>query len=185
MKHQGTVTLETERLILQKFKLDDAPAIFQNWTSDEEVTKYLTWQTHKRLQDTQDYVKFCLESYQNTDSYRWVIIEKRSMEPIGDISVVSIETDVQAAELGWVISRKHWGKGYMPEAAKAVITYLLENIGFHRVFAVHDSENSQSGRVMEKVDMTYEGTLRQAAKNNRGIVDIAVYSILKDEVKSS
>lgn len=107
------------------------------------------------------------------------------MEPIGDISVVSIETNVQAAELGWVISRKHWGKGYMPEAAKAVITYLLENIGFHRVFAVHDNENSQSGRVMEKVDMTYEGTLRQAAKNNRGIVDIAVYSILKDEVKSS
>lgn len=56
MKHQGTVTLETERLILQKFKLDDAPAIFQNLTSDEEVTKYLTWQTHKK---TSRYAGLC------------------------------------------------------------------------------------------------------------------------------
>ncbi|HEL2218886.1 TPA: GNAT family N-acetyltransferase, partial [Streptococcus suis] len=61
---------------------------------------------------------------------------------------------------------------------------MLEEVGCLRITAVHDSENPPSGRVMEKVGMTYEGTLRQAARNNRGIVDIAIYSLLHTDGKS-
>ena len=46
MNHKGTVALETERLILRRFTIEDADAMFKNWASDAEVTKYLTWPTH-------------------------------------------------------------------------------------------------------------------------------------------
>ena len=47
MNHKGTIQLETERLILRRFTIDDAPAMFKNWASDPEVTKFMTWPTHK------------------------------------------------------------------------------------------------------------------------------------------
>lgn len=72
----------------------------------------------------------------------------------------------------------------MPEALEAVTRFLLEEGGCLLITAVHGSKNRPSGRVMEKVGMTYEGTLRQAARNNCGIVDIAIYSLLHTDRKS-
>lgn len=72
----------------------------------------------------------------------------------------------------------------MPEALEAVNHFLREEVGCLQITAVYDSENRPSGRVMEKVGMTYEGTLRQAVRNNRGIVDIAIYSLLHTDRKS-
>ncbi len=63
MQHKGTQVLETERLILRPFQAKDVEAVFQNWTSDDKVTTYLTWPTHQTLQDTEDYVQFCIQSY--------------------------------------------------------------------------------------------------------------------------
>ncbi|MGS4786162.1 GNAT family N-acetyltransferase [Streptococcus sp. P25B114] len=78
MKHKGTQILETERLILRPFQASDVESVFQNWTSDDKVTTYLTWPTHQTLQDTEDYVQFCLQSYSQKNSYRWVIELKES-----------------------------------------------------------------------------------------------------------
>lgn len=161
MQHIGTQVLETERLILRPFQAKDVESVFQNWTSDEKVTTYLTWSTHQTLQETEDYIHFCLQSYSQEKSYRWIIELKETQQVIGDISVVSLDERVQAAELGWVLGSKWWGQGYMPEALEAVNRYLLEEVGCLRITAVHDSENRPSGRVMQKVGMTYEGTLRQ------------------------
>ncbi|MFI3223674.1 GNAT family N-acetyltransferase [Streptococcus suis] len=184
MQHKGTQILETERLILRPFQATDVEPVFQNWTSDEKVTTYLTWPTHQTIQDTQDYIQFCIQSYSQEKTYRWVIELKENQQPIGDISIVSLDERVQAAELGWVLGSRWWGQGYMPEALEAVTHFLLEEVGCLRIMAVHDSENRPSGRVMEKVGMTYEGTLRQSARNNRGIVDIAIYSLLHTDRKS-
>ena len=79
-------------------------SVFQNWTSNEKVTTYLTWPTHQTLQDTEDYVQFCLQSYSQEKTYRWVIELKENQQAIGDISVVSLDERVQAAELGWVLA---------------------------------------------------------------------------------
>ena len=69
----------------------------------------------------------------------------------------------------------------MPEAARAVLQYLFEEVGFNRIAAKHDKENTKSGRVMQKIGMTREGTLRASGKNNQGVVDEVYYSILKEE----
>ena len=74
-----------------------------------------------------------------------------------------------------------WGKGFMPEALRAVIEYFFDEVGVNRIAARHDAENPKSGRVMEKAGMKREGVLRASARNNLGIRDAVWYSILKEE----
>lgn len=181
MKHKGTVTLETERLLLRRFRETDAEAVFLNWASDDEVTKFLTWPTHRSVENSAGYIKFCLDSYKEADSYQWAIELKETGEIFGSISVVKIDEDVDAVELGYAIGRRFWGNGYMAEAVKAVITFFFEEVGVNRIAARHDTNNPNSGKVMRKAGMQYEGTFRQCDRNNQGIVDCAVYSILKGE----
>jgi len=84
-------------------------------------------------------------------------------------------------EVGYALSRKHWGQGVMTEAFTAVIRYLFEEVGVLRVSSRHDPNNPASGKVMQKCGLKYEGTLRQSDWNNQGICDAAHYSILRHE----
>ena len=180
MNHLGTKTIETERLILRKFTIEDAPAMYANWASDPEVTKYLTWQPHRSLTDTRAILSEWVAEYGKGDYYQWAI-ELKGVGIIGSISVVNIHESVEEAELGYCIGRAYWGKGIMPEAVKAVINFLFDKVGFRRVMAKHDTANPNSGRVMEKAGMRYEGTHRKAGHNNRGIIDIVVRAILRED----
>ena len=62
MKNLGTIRIETERLILRRFVIEDAEDMFNNWASDNEVTKYLSWPTHKSINETEDYIKFIIDN---------------------------------------------------------------------------------------------------------------------------
>lgn len=71
MKHIGTKNIETERLILRRFTLDDADAMYRNWASDDEVTKYLIWSAHSSVDITKMVLADWVESYKNDDNYNW------------------------------------------------------------------------------------------------------------------
>lgn len=184
MKHRGTVWLETERLILRRFTPADAETAYRNYTSDPYVTEYLTWPVHDSAETTRALLKQWTAQYKDRSFYQWAIELRSLREVIGGISVVDWQTDAEAPELGWCIGSKWWGRGLMPEAASAVMKYLFENVGVLRVTARCDAENPKSARVMEKIGMTYEGTLRAHGRNNRGIVDEVCYGILKSEFES-
>jgi [ribosomal protein S5]-alanine N-acetyltransferase len=98
---------------------------------------------------------------------------------------VYVNEKAESAILGYCMGSKWWGKEIMKEAGLAVIKYLLTEVGFNRVAACHDKGNPKSGRVMQKMGMTYDGTLRSAAFSNQGIVDEVWYSILKSEFKNT
>lgn len=179
MNHIGTIKLETDRLILRRFNIDDAREMFYNWASDEEVVKYLTWSPHKNVEVTEEFINSCIQGYEKSEFYQWVLEIKETHELIGSISVTKVIDEISSMELGWVIGRKYWGKGYTAEAAKAIIAMFFDKVGVNCIYACHDVDNINSGRVMRKVGMKYEGTLRQNMKNNRGIVDSMRYSILR------
>ncbi len=181
MKHLGTVTLETERLILRRYVPDDAEDAFKNWTNSETVTKYMTWPPHGTLDVTRGYIQYCIDGYKNADNYNWVIEYKENGQAIGSISVVRLVEEIACAEIGYCLSEKYWGKGIMPEALGRVIAFLFREVGVNRIQATHDTNNPKSGRVMEKCGLQYEGTLRQAGKNNQGIGDKAVRAILRED----
>ena len=181
MKHKGTVKLETSRLLLRKFVGEDSKAMYENWASQDEVTKFLTWPTHKNALITKDLLIGWVKDYDKLDCYNWVIELKETGEIIGNISVVKIKENIKEAELGYCMGTKWWGQGIMAEAGKAVVKYLFEEVGFNRIAAAHDKNNLKSGRVMQKIGMTYEGTLRSAGFSNQGIIDEVWYSILKED----
>ena len=76
MNHSGTKRLETKRLILRRFTEDDAPAMYKNWASDGEVTKFLTWQPYKSLEDAEKTLAVWVRDYERKDCYQWAIVLK-------------------------------------------------------------------------------------------------------------
>ena len=181
MNHIGTKVIETERLILRPFTMADAQPMFDNWASDPEVTKYVTWPAHDRVAITEMVMKDWVDGYANPDRYNWAItLKEKGDEPIGNISAVSLD-DTDSAEIGYCMGRAWWGGGIMAEALKAVIDFFMAEVGTNRVYARHDTANPNSGRVMVKAGMKFEAVLRQSGRNNQGIVDLACYSILRSE----
>lgn len=178
MKHTGSITIETPRLILRKFELSDAEQMFNNYCSHEIVTEFLTWYPHKTIDDTLSFLNgFVLPAYENEDTYRWAIVSKENNQVIGSIDVVRANDKKRRAELGWVLGDSYWGRGYMPEAAKAV-TKLLFDDGYERIEALHDVRNPKSGRVMSKIGMQHEGVLKHFEPNKDDIlVDCDIWAI--------
>ena len=182
LTHRGTLTIETERLILRQFTMEDAEPMFRNWASDDEVTKHLTWPTHESVEITRMVLTDWTSHYPEPDFYNWAItLKEHGDEPIGNISVVRINPDTDCATMGYCMSRAHWRKGIMPEALKALVDFLFDEVGFNRIEADHDPNNPASGRVMEKSGMRHEGIMRQAGRSNQGIIDVSRWAILKSD----
>lgn len=181
MNNKGTKTLETERLILRRFVVEDAQAMYDNWASDPEVTRFLTWPPHGSAEITGMLLADWVKQYEDDAYYHWVIELKEIGEVIGSISVVKLNEEIESADVGYCMSRAYWGRGIMPEALRAVIKYLFEEVGMNRIAACHDVNNPKSGRVMDKAGMKLEGIWRQAGKNNQGICDEVWHSIIREE----
>lgn len=185
MNHKGTCKLETKRLILRRFSIDDAEAMYRNWAGDPEVTRFLSWPTHEGVEDS----RAIIEEWQNNaillDDYNWCITLKDTGEPIGSIGAVRIDEAAEYVHVGYCIGRKYWNQGLMSEALSAVIDFFFEEVGANRVESLHAVENPASGRVMQKCGMTREGVLRDYNVNNQGLSDAALYSILRSEWQES
>lgn len=181
MKHLGTRTITTERLILRRFTLEDAQAMYHNWASDPDVTRYLTWPAHGSVEITQMVLCDWIADYEKDDFYQWAIELRELGQPIGTISVVSHNDKAQLVHIGYALGRRWWRRGIMTEALQAVMDYLFDEVGVNRIESRHDPRNPNSGKVMRKCGMQYEGTLRQSDWNNQGICDASWYALLAEE----
>ena len=181
MKHLGSRKLETDRLIIRAFVPEDAAPMFRNWASDAEVTKYLTWPTHSSEEVSEQVVASWVEKNGDPTYYQWAIVWKETMEPIGSISVVHFDESKGEAEVGYCIGRRWWHQGVMSECFSEVIRFLFREVGVNRIMARHDINNPNSGRVMRKCGLHYEGTRYQEDRNNQGICDMDVYGITREE----
>lgn len=182
LTHKGTQTIHTQRLILRRFSLDDAQAMFDNWAKDERVTKYLTWRPHKSPEATKQLLEIWCAAYKDPTTYNW-LMEYQGV-PIGNISVVRMNEQSEWAELGYCMGYAYWNKGLMPEAAKAVINFLFAEVGLNRVGISHAVQNPASGRVAQKCGLTFEGTKREYFKKTTGeFLDMCDYAITRSEWK--
>lgn len=178
MEQKGTVELQSHRLLLRQLTTGDAQAMYRNWASDVEVTRYLTWLPHSNVDETKQLLALWKSRYEHKDFCQWAIVPKELGYPIGTISVVRWDESTDTAEVGYCIGRPWWHKGYTSEALKTIMEFLFTKVGIHRLEARHDTENPVSGAVMRACGMQMEGILHGAGRNNRGIVDVAVYAIL-------
>lgn len=181
MIHLGSKTIETERLILRRFAMSDVDAMFNNWANDEQVTKYLVWQAHRSKSETKDIVRHWIKRYRRENFYQWAIVFKEINEPIGSIGISLMNENIGMAHIGYCIGKSWWQQGITSEALAAVICFLFEEMELKRIESRHDTANINSGKVMQKCGMIYEGTLRQNDYNNQGICDSAYYAILAED----
>ena len=181
MEHKGTRRIETPRLLLRPFTVEDAPAMYRNWASDPLVTRFLTWTAYTAPGQAVETLTRWAEEAKDPKNYQWAIVLREIGEPIGSIGVVRRDDETASAEMGYCIGRAWWGRGLTAEALRACIEYLIREVGLNRVAACHDVENPNSGAVMRKAGMTKEGVLRAYMRSNHGLGDIAVWSILARE----
>lgn len=182
MKNCGTQRIETDRLILRRYVIEDAEAMYKNWASDSDVTKFLTWQPHSSVDVSRGIIENWLKEYSDEKYYQWAIVLKANgNEPIGDISVVQMNEDISMVHIGYCLGRAWWRRGIMSEALKAVMDFMFDTVEVNRVESRHDPMNPNSGKVMQKCGMKYEGTLRSADRNNQGICDACYYALLRSE----
>jgi RimJ/RimL family protein N-acetyltransferase len=152
--------IETERLILRKPITEDMTRIYEAYARDAEVTRYLTWRPHRSLADAEEPLARQLAAWETGKYFSYVITLKDGGELAG---MISVRPDEWRVDLGYVLGRKWWGHGYMTEAVRAVIDYLMKEPEVFRVWAVCDVENLGSARVLEKAGMRREGILRRWA----------------------
>ena len=151
--------LITERLLLRWPTDADADEMFARYASDPEVTRYLRFVTHSSVDDTHAYLSGAAESRAAGTDFVWLVRERLSGKLLGAIGAHT--TGSGAVELGYCYARDAWGRGVATEAARAVIAVVSEDESIRRIFATCAPENVASARVLEKVGLKFECTLRR------------------------
>jgi len=173
-------TIETARLRLRKPAIDDAEAIYTTYASDAEATRYVSFRTHQSSEDAREYLRHCTAAWAGEGPFTWVIVLRDTGRLAGTID---IRPQGHRVEMGYIIGREYWGRGYMTEVVRAVSDWVLAQPEIHRVWAMCDVDNLASARVMEKSGMQREGRLRRWAvhpNTGAGPRDFWCYSRVKE-----
>ena len=173
-------SLETERLVLRPFELDDAPRV-KLLAGDYDIAA-TTLNVPHPYEDgmAEKWIGSHQERFERGEEIVFAITLKGSGELIGAIGLL-LKREHEKAEMGYWIGKPYWGRGYCTEAGRAVLRYAFTDGGLNRVHAYHFHHNPASGRVMQKLGMKYEGRLRQHVKRWGKFVDNELYSILRSE----
>jgi ribosomal-protein-alanine N-acetyltransferase len=183
MNLTGTIKLESPRLTLRRGTIEDAEEMFKNWASDDEVTKYLTWDSHKTIYDTIEILKMWDKQYGTSTFFQWLIELKSEQIPIGAINLFSVNLKDESCEIGYCLSRKYWCRGYVSEACREILNFAFNIVGFRVVYARHEIHNPASGRIMEKNGMKYFKTTEEFSKKLQSILKTHYYIIRKEEFR--
>jgi ribosomal-protein-alanine N-acetyltransferase len=177
---RNTPQLVTKRLRLRKLGPDDAEAIFE-YASDDEVTEYMTWDTHKTVEDSHAFINFTLNRYMSDEAGEWGIILQETGKLIGAIGFPQVDKKNNQAAIGYVLGRRYWGDGLMPEAVRRVLQFAFHDMNLNRVECIHAVPNEKSGRVMQKAGMSFEGIAREKMFAKGKYWDVKQYAMLRSD----
>lgn len=172
--------LETPRLLLRKLNPGDAADMFE-YASDPEVAKDVTWEAHRSIEDSRNFIASVLEKYAKKTTSEWGLVLKENGRLVGTCGFVWWKPEHAKAEFGYALSRKYWGRGLMTEAAAAVMTFSFDKMKLHRLEARCITTNTGSEKVMLKNGMKYEGLLRDVVFEKGGFKSLKLYSLLAEE----
>lgn len=170
--------IETERLMLRPFNLNDAKEV-QRLAGDVEIAK-TTLNIPHPYEDgiAEEWISQHEGEYEKGASLTLAITHREEKYLIGAIGLM-MNKNYDRAELGYWIGKPYWGKGYCTEAAKALCDYGFINSGLNKIYATHLKRNPASGRVMQKIGMKQEGILKEHVKKWGKYEDLVYYGILK------
>ncbi len=169
--------IETERLILSQLEERDVPFIVEYLQHRiySDLTSNIPYPYTES--DARFWLKMSKDTFEENTGYTFGIRNKEG-HIMGAIGLHDREDD--KAELGYWLGIPHWNKGYVTEAAKAIVDFGFNELGFHKIFATHFLHNPASGRIMEKIGMVQEAVLIQEIKKDGEYFDLVRYSIFNN-----
>ena len=173
-------TIETERLILRKFTLDDAEAAFE-MNNDPEVMKYIPGEISKSVEDVRENIrKNTIEDYEKYGFGRSAIILKETNEFIGFTGLKN-DLDIGGVDLGYRLIRRFWGKGYATESARPFIKIAFEDLAVKTLWGGAMAENLASISILKKMGMSYRHTeVFEGLNFDMYAIDDQKYNTIKD-----
>jgi [ribosomal protein S5]-alanine N-acetyltransferase len=148
--------IETQRLVLQRLRYEDAEEIFYAYASKPEVTKYLSWRTHESINETRTFLQYAIDTWNRGMDYSYSVRLKESNQLIGGFGFVN---DPGKVQFGYAFSPAHWNQGYATEVCKKAMTLIRDLPEVYRVGTFVDTGNIASVRVLEKCGLVKEATL--------------------------
>jgi ribosomal-protein-alanine N-acetyltransferase len=176
--------IETERLILRLFEMDDAPEV-QLLANDSGIASTTSEGEIPEAGKEEQWIKIRQERFGRGESIEFAIVHREMGVLIGAIGLgVEYKKD-ESMQMGYWVGKQYWNRGYCTEAAQAVLRYGFEVLGLHRIYSRHFTRNPASGRVLQKIGMKHEGTLREAFKKWGKFENLECYGILRSEYTGS
>ena len=172
-------TLTTERLVLRAFTPGDLPDLVR-LASDWEIARTTTIPHPYSEEIACRWIATHREAFEQRRAVTWAITHRQEGYFMGAIELRFLKQR-HVAEMGYWVGVPYWGKGYTTEAARAVLAYGFGEQELYRIQARYLHNNPASGRVMQKIGMTYEGALRAAVFRWDEYYDTLMYAILKPE----
>lgn len=150
-----TPILETERLMLRPFNINDIQEVFECWQSDPDVARYMMWESSNDIEKAREFIEFEMSMIQGDKWYRWCIVDKK-YHTIYGTCLIYYNDEESSWDIAYNLGKKYWGKGYTTEAMKEVINFAAHTLGIKECIAAHAVENPASGRVIEKLGFQFE-----------------------------
>lgn len=176
--------LETERLILRPPSMLDAPRMAA-LAGDLDVAKGTLTIPHPYSEaDAKAFIDSVLAAWESLSTCIFAMVDRRDQQCIGTIGLLPNSMH-KHAEIGYWVGKPYWGQGYTTEAARRLVDWAFTTFDLNRIYAQHFGSNPASGRVMQKIGMTYEGTMRQHYVRFGEVQDVLFYGILREEWKAS
>jgi len=173
-------TINLSKAILRKPKKKDLKGLLRV-SLDPDVMKYYGMPPIRSKKDIEREVNWFNKIYRKKEGIRWIIASKETDEYIGDVGFHNYSKQHRRIELGYKLSKEYWRKGIMTESIKKAVKFAFEELKVNRIEALVDIDNLASLQLLRKLGFTKEGILRQYEKETRGFVDLAMFSILREE----
>ncbi len=167
MNHKGTNRITKGKITLRRFEYKDAKEMFDNWASDDNVTKWLTWNSHLDINETKSTINEWISNYKRNDFYHWAILYNNDL--VGSIGVNKIDGDI--AIIGYCLSAEYQNKGIMTKCLSLVESYLFNDINFNEIKILCSINNAASIRVVEKNNYKLINEIKNYRENKNDIYE--------------
>ena len=176
-----------QRLRLRKPEVEDVFSIYEEYAQDTEVTRFMLWEPHKSMDETNEFMGRMQDAWSSGQGHRAWVMER--VEDGALLGMMGFHHHMpHSIQVGYVLARKYWGSGYTAEALRLLINEAFGTDYIDRICAFCDVENKGSARVMEKAGMSLEGTLRGYMKRSNldpNLRDCLMYGILRQDWEKS
>jgi [ribosomal protein S5]-alanine N-acetyltransferase len=168
--------LEADAFTLRSLSVEDAPAVFA-YASDPEVARYTLWPPHESEDATREFLRKLTAPW----IMAWAIVPRGESSAVGMVFLHSLSRQHKKAEVAFNIARSHWKRGLATAASRLVLRHAFTLLGLNRVEATCMPANAGSARVLGKLGMSREGSMRRSHSRHDGFHDMELFAVLRDE----